>query len=55
MEESRQAYFKLAKVLGTMTIIPGGTLAEVCNAVLKVAETKLAENGRVAATPLQAA
>ena len=55
MAESRQAYFKLAKVLGTMTIIPAGTVAEVCNNVLKVAETKLAENGRVAATPLQAA
>ena len=55
MEECRQAYFKLAKVLGTMTLIPPGTLPEVANAVLKVAEAKLAENGRVAATPLQAA
>jgi thymidylate kinase len=55
MEKCRQAYFALAKLLGTMTIIPAGTVQEACNAVLKVAETKLAENGRVAATPLQAA
>ena len=55
MEKSRQAYFKLAKVLGTMTLIPAGTLRETCNAVLRVAETKLAEKGRVAAKPLQAA
>ncbi|HEY6970948.1 MAG TPA: thymidylate kinase [Candidatus Angelobacter sp.] len=46
MEESRQAYFKLANVLGTMTLIPAGTLAEVANAVLKVAETKLPAGNR---------
>src|SRR5215471_6340965 len=55
MEESRQAYFKLAQVLRTMTLIPAGTIQETRSAVLKVAETKLAETGRVAATPLQAA
>src|SRR5215471_2993352 len=45
MEESRQAYFNLAKVLGTMTLIPAGTLAETANAVLKVAQTKVNQSG----------
>ena len=55
MEKSRQSYFEVAKLIGTMTVIPAMALPEACKAVLKVAETKLAESGRVSATPLQAA
>jgi thymidylate kinase len=45
MEHSRRAYFELAALLGTMTIIPAQELAEARSAVLKAAEQKLAASG----------
>jgi len=53
MEKCRQAYFELAKLLGTMTTIPALSLSDAKKAVLKVAEDKLAENGRNAALTSQ--
>jgi thymidylate kinase len=43
MQKCRRAYFELANLLKTMTIIPGLDLPEAKAAVLKVAEAKLAE------------
>jgi thymidylate kinase len=45
MEHSRRAYFDLAALLKTMTIIPAQELAEAKSAVLKAAEQKLAASG----------
>jgi thymidylate kinase len=49
MEKCRQAYFALANLLGTMTIIPALSLLEAKAAVLRAAESKLSEVGRSAA------
>jgi hypothetical protein len=49
MEKCRQAYFALANLLGTMTIIPALSLPEAKAAVLRAAESKLSEVGRSAA------
>ncbi|HEX7285624.1 MAG TPA: thymidylate kinase [Candidatus Angelobacter sp.] len=46
LELSRRAYFELAALLGTMTIIPAQELAEAKSAVLKAAEQQLASTGR---------
>ena len=46
MEKCRQAYFALAKLLGTMTIIPALTLPEACKAVVRAAESKLPAGNR---------
>lgn len=46
MEKYRHAYFELAKLLGTLTVIPALSLSDAKNAVLRVAEDKLAECGR---------
>ena len=43
MEKCRNAYFELANLLSTMTIIPVLSLPEAKRAVLRVAEGKLAE------------
>jgi thymidylate kinase len=45
MEKCRRAYFKLANLLGTMTIIPALDLPEAKAAVLRAAESRLAEQG----------
>lgn len=45
MTKCRHAYFELANLLGTMTIIPGIALGDAKAAVLKAAEAKLAERG----------
>jgi thymidylate kinase len=46
MEKCRRAYFDLANLMGTMTIIPALGLPEAKAAVLKAAEQKLLELGR---------
>lgn len=46
MKNCRQAYFELANLLASMTIIPGVSLPEAKAAVLQAAEAKLAERGR---------
>lgn len=46
MERCRRAYFQLANLLGTMTIIPPMSLPESKIAVLRAAEDKLAERER---------
>ena len=45
MEKCRHAYFALANLLGTMTIIPALDLPEAKAAVLRAAESRLAERG----------
>jgi thymidylate kinase len=45
MEKCRRAYFELANLLGTMTIIPALDLPEAKAAVLRAAESRLAERG----------
>ena len=45
MTKCRQAYFALANLLGTMTVIPALGLPEAMAAVLKAAEKELAEHG----------
>lgn len=45
IERCRRAYFQLANLLGTMTVIPAVSLPEAKRAVLQVAEDKLAERG----------
>lgn len=45
MEKCRRAYFELANLLGTMTIIPALDLPEAKAAVLRAAESRLAEQG----------
>lgn len=46
MQKSRQTYFELANLLGTMTIIPILSLPEARTAVLNAAKEKLAERGQ---------
>lgn len=46
MKKCRRAYFNLAAILKSMTIIPALDLPEAKTAVLKAAEQKLAEQGR---------
>lgn len=46
MEKCRQAYFKLAALLGTMTVIPALSLPEAKATVLKAAERQLAASGQ---------
>jgi thymidylate kinase len=46
MKKCRRAYFDLAALLGTMTVIPALSLPEAKIAVLKAAEQKLATLGR---------
>ena len=46
MKQSRRAYFDLAGLLGTMTVIPALALPEAKLAVLKAAQRKLAASGR---------
>ena len=46
MEKCRQAYFKLAALLGSMTVIPALSLPEAKAAVLKAAERQLAASGQ---------
>jgi len=48
MQKCRQAYFELANLLGTMTIIPSVSLIEAKDAVLRAAEVQLAKSGRKA-------
>ena len=48
MKECRQAYFELANLMGTLTIIPGHNLPEAKAAVLRAAQAKLAERGELA-------
>jgi thymidylate kinase len=48
MKKCRRAYFDLAALLGSMTIIPALSLPEAKTAVLKAAEQKLAAIGRPA-------
>lgn len=45
MQKCRHAYFELANLLGSMTIIPALELPEAKAAVLKAAERKLGERG----------
>lgn len=45
MEKCRNAYFDLANLLGTLTIIPALSLTATKQAVLRAAEEKLAERG----------
>ncbi|HEY6254076.1 MAG TPA: thymidylate kinase [Candidatus Angelobacter sp.] len=47
MEKCRHAYFELANLLGTLTIIPALSLPAAKNAVLRAAEDKLAQCGDV--------
>ena len=47
MKKCRRAYFELANLLGTTTVVPALSLPEAKAAVLKIAEQKLAENGVV--------
>lgn len=46
MKKCRRAYFDLAVLLGTMTVIPALSLPEAKLAVLKAAEQKFAGSGR---------
>lgn len=46
MKKCRRAYFDLAGLLGTMTVIPALSLPEAKLAVLKAAEQKLTSSGR---------
>lgn len=46
MQQSRQAYFALAVLLPTMTLIPPLSLPEATHAVLQAAEQRLAATGR---------
>ncbi len=46
MMKCRESYFDLARMLGTMTVIPALGLPEARLAVLKIAEQRLAETGR---------
>lgn len=46
MKKCRRAYFDLAGLLGTMTVIPALSLPDAKLAVLKAAEQKLAGSGR---------
>ena len=48
MKKCRRAYFDLAALLGTMTVIPALSLPDAKMAVLKAAEQKLATLGRSA-------
>jgi len=48
MKKCRRAYFDLAAILRTMTIIPALALPEAKLAVLKAAERELAAQGRTA-------
>lgn len=45
MKKCRRAYFELAQLLGTMTIIPALNLAEAKISVLRIAEQKLSSLG----------
>lgn len=45
MEKCRNAYFELANLLGTLTIIPALSLTAAKQAVLRATEGKLAERG----------
>lgn len=47
MKKCRRAYFELAALLGTMTVIPALSLPEAKAAVLKAAERQLAASGHV--------
>ena len=47
MKKCRRAYFELANLLGSTTVVPALSLPEAKAAVLKTAEQKLAENGVV--------
>lgn len=49
MKKCRRAYFDLAGILRSMTVIPALSLPEAKAAVLKAAERKLAEQGRTEA------
>ena len=49
MKKCRRAYFDLAGILRSMTVIPALSLPEAKAAVLKAAERKLAERGRTEA------
>lgn len=46
MKQSRRAYFDLAGLLGTMTVVPALELPEARLAVLKAAQQRLAASGR---------
>ena len=46
MKKCRRAYFELAGILKTMTVIPALSLPEAKNAVLRAAERELAAQGR---------
>ena len=46
MKKCRRAYFELAELLGTMTVIPALSLPEAKATVLKAAERQLAESGQ---------
>jgi thymidylate kinase len=46
MKKCRRAYFELAELLGTMTVIPALSLPEAKATVLKAAERKLAASGQ---------
>ena len=46
MKKCRRAYFDLAGILRSMTVIPALSLPEAKTAVLRAAERKLAEQGR---------
>ena len=46
MKKCRRAYFDLASILGTMTVIPALNLPEAKAAVLRAAERELAAQGR---------
>jgi len=46
MEQSRQSYYDLAALLGTMTLIPALGLPQARLRVLKAAERHLSEAGR---------
>ena len=48
MTKCRRAYFDLAGILRTMAVIPALSLPQAKAAVLKAAESKLAERGRAA-------
>jgi thymidylate kinase len=48
MKKCRRAYFDLAGILKTMTVIPALSLPEAKRAVLQAAEAKLAEQGKAA-------
>jgi thymidylate kinase len=46
MKKCRRAYFELARLLKTMTVIPALSLPEAKHAVLRAAERELAAQGR---------